>query len=503
MLETPDLATTHRPGPGQPLGRFGLASVVCSALLLIAISAGSIWAAERSASVLETAQKLRQQRAAVTSIFIEIEGGETAQRGYLLTSDASYLAPFQRATITMPVLLDRLGQDRAADPRFILLRQLVTAKLAELARTVELQQAGDSADALAIVRTNVGNTNMTNLRRLVAEFQSELDARLLHDVHTVFVDDELVIVIDAVGLCTIALLGWQVARAVRSYLARLAQAQSTASSAYAQLERSNERLDEMVRVRTADLVAANDEIQRFAYIVSHDLRAPLVNIMGFTSEMEQASSVLVRHVTMEGAPAELAQAATEDIPEALHFIRSSTSKMDRLINAILRLSREGRRVLVPEPLDMAGLFNGIVDTMQHQADSKDATITVGALPNITADRLALEQVFGNLVDNALKYLRPGVPGHIDISGWRSVDSVVYQVTDNGRGIAPRDQERVFELFRRAGDQTVPGEGIGLAHVRSLVRRLGGTIACNSALDIGTTFAVRLPAVAAEAREIAA
>ena len=141
--------------------------------------------------------------------------------------------------------------------------------------------------------------------------------------------------------------------------------------------------------------------------------------------------------------------------------------------------------------------------MQHQADSKDATITVGALPSITADRLALEQIFANLVDNALKYLRPGLPGQINIGGWRDADSVIYQITDNGRGIAPPDQERVFELFRRAGDQTVAGEGIGLAHVRGLVRRLGGTIACNSALDVGTTFTVRLPAVAAEAREFVA
>ena len=237
--------------------------------------------------------------------------------------------------------------------------------------------------------------------------------------------------------------------------------------------------------------------------MSHDLRAPLVNIMGFTSEMEQASLVITRHMAIEGAPAELTQAATEDIPEALGFIRSSTSKMDRLINAILKLSREGRRVLAPEPVDMAGLFKAIADTMQHQSDSKGATITVGALPGITADRLALEQIFGNLVDNALKYLRPSPPGQITISGWRDTDCVFYQITDNGRGIAPRDQERVFELFRRAGDQTVPGEGIGLAHVRALVRRLGGTIACNSALDVGTTFTVRLPAVAAEQRESAA
>ena len=231
MLETPHLAVSRRAGLGQPLGRSGLASVVGSALLLVAISAASIWTAGRSASVLETAQALRQQRATVTNILIETLGAETGQRGFLLTGDASYLASFQHATATMPSLLNRLADGRATDPHFIQLRQLITAKLAELARTVELQQAGDSADALALVRTNVGNNNMTELRRLVSALQSELDARLLHEIHTVFVDDALVIAIDVVGLLIIAVLVWQAARAVRRYLARLAQAQAAAGSA--------------------------------------------------------------------------------------------------------------------------------------------------------------------------------------------------------------------------------------------------------------------------------
>ena len=503
MLETPHSAALRRGVLGQPLGRFGIASVVGSVLLLLAICAGSIWAAGRSASVLETAGGLRKQRTALTDILMEAQAAESAQRGFLLTADANYLPPLQRATANIPALLNRLARERATDPQFIELKQILTAKLAELTRSVELQQGGDPQDALALVRTNVGNDNMNSLRRLVGGFQGELDARLLHDIHTLFVDNELVIAIDVAGLLAVALLFWQITQAVRSYLAKLARAQSLASNAYAELEGSNERLDEMVRVRTADLQAANDEIQRFAYIVSHDLRAPLVNIMGFTSEMEQASNVVARHVVTEGAPAELVQAATEDIPEALRFIRSSTGKMDRLINAILRLSREGRRVLTPEPIEMRGLFTGIADTMQHQVDSRDAAITVGAVPAVTGDRLALEQIFSNLIDNALKYLRPGVPGAITVTGWRDGNSVVFQVADNGRGIAPRDQERVFELFRRAGDQSVPGEGIGLAHVRALIRRLGGTISCSSTPDVGTTFTVRLPAVAAEAREIAA
>ena len=182
-----------------------------------------------------------------------------------------------------------------------------------------------------------------------------------------------------------------------------------AQRANAALGEVNERLDETVRIRTADLSAANEEIQRFAYIVSHDLRAPLVNIMGFTSELEQAAATLAKHLgTIQSAP-ELRETIGEDIPEALRFIKSSTSKMDRLINAILKLSREGRRVLAPEPIDMAAMLVTLTESMQHQANTKQATIEIGATPGITADRLAIEQVFTNVVDNALKYLRPGCP----------------------------------------------------------------------------------------------
>ena len=168
--------------------------------------------------------------------------------------------------------------------------------------------------------------------------------------------------------------------------------------------------------------------------------------------------------------------------------------MDRLINAILQLSRQGRRVLTPEPVDMTRVLQGVADNLQHRSGELGAEITVDVdLPPTVSDRLALEQIFSNLVENALKYLKPGRPGRIAISGHRNGARLVYEVTDNGRGIDPKDHERVFELFRRAGVQDQPGEGIGLAHVRALAYRLGGTVTCESALDQGATFRVSLPA----------
>jgi signal transduction histidine kinase len=193
-------------------------------------------------------------------------------------------------------------------------------------------------------------------------------------------------------------------------------------------------------------------------------------------------------------PEAVRAASEEDLPEAIRFIQTSTAKMDRLINAILRLSREGRRVLVPERLDMPALLRDAADTVRHQASEALATLEVGDVPAIVSDRIAVDQVFSNLIDNALKYLVDGRPGRVTIEGRRDGRMVVVTVTDNGRGIATRDLDRVFELFRRAGSQDRPGEGIGLAHVKALVRRLGGTIECASTLGEGSVFSVRLPVV---------
>jgi PAS domain S-box-containing protein len=258
------------------------------------------------------------------------------------------------------------------------------------------------------------------------------------------------------------------------------------------------RTRDALAARSVDLEAANDEIQRFAYIVSHDLRTPLVNILGFTAELENARRAAetlladVERVQPALVTPDVRSALAEDLPEALRFIRASTGKMDRLIGAILKLSREGRRVLAPEPIDLTALIGGIADTLRHQLDDGGSCLEVGALPVVVSDRLALEQVFGNLLDNAVKYLDPARPGRIRIEGVVRGGWADIAVIDNGRGIDPHDHGRVFDLFRRSGIQDRPGEGIGLAHVRALVRRLGGLITLESAAGAGARFTVTLP-----------
>jgi PAS domain S-box-containing protein len=263
-------------------------------------------------------------------------------------------------------------------------------------------------------------------------------------------------------------------------------------------EQETRRLASMLAERVAELDAANEEIQRFAYIVSHDLRAPLVNVMGFTSELENAQAEIehffqrVSNTYPELVTADARAIVEADLPEAIGFIRTSTMKMDKLINAILKLSREGRRILTPESLSMSLLLEGQRQSMMHQLSEREAELVIENVPDLVSDRLAVEQVFGNLIENAVKYLDPKRPGLIVVRGRDLGASVCYEVADNGRGIDTKDYDRIFDLFRRSGVQDQQGEGIGLAHVRALVRRLGGTISVSSKFGEGSTFTVVLP-----------
>jgi signal transduction histidine kinase len=141
---------------------------------------------------------------------------------------------------------------------------------------------------------------------------------------------------------------------------------------------------------------------------------------------------------------------------------------------------------------MRDLLENVAGTLKHRTDEVDAQIVIQPLPNLVADRLAIEQIFGNLLDNAIKYLSPERPGVVTVRGTARGALAIYEIEDNGRGIAGADLERVFELFRRAGAQNTQGEGIGLAYVRQLVYRLGGTIELKSTLGQGTIFTLSLP-----------
>lgn len=474
-----------------------LIALAAGAVIIVGIIGSTLYLAYQTQSYSEQAVVSRRVRSSTADLLLMLQQAETAQRGYLLTLDPEFLDNYRKAALN---LRDRQAKFEAAlmDNSSIEidmgeLRKAIAAKAAELDETIDLAVAGKPDQALDVVRGRHGLEQMVKIGELLRGLILEADERVATQVSTQLrLANTLRITTIAGAVAIFFLLGGAVF-IISRYVREI-------QSAHLELTALNASLEDRVQERTEELMQANQEVQRYAYIVTHDLRAPLVNIMGFTAELEGSLKSIQQLLDeplvgpREEAMNEARLAAKTDLPEAISFIRSSTRKMDGLINAILKISRDGRRPLQPEPIDLKALVEASASAVQHQIAEADGEIDVSVnIPELVSDRFSLEQIIGNLFDNAVKYRDPSRPLRLSVKAFPlNRFKIGIDVTDNGRGIAPADHERIFELFRRSGIQDKSGEGIGLAQVRSLVRNMGGEIKVKSELGKGTTFMIRLP-----------
>ncbi len=264
------------------------------------------------------------------------------------------------------------------------------------------------------------------------------------------------------------------------------------------------------RLRAADdlraserrLREANKELESIVYVASHDMRSPLVNLQGFSSQLSASVRKLQPLLDRlpEGEQQQAKAVLGEEIPEAVGFIASSTRKMDGLIKGLLRMSRLGRAPLQLKQLDMNRLMAETVGSTQYVLNQQGVSMEVGDLPSCWGDETQIGQVFSNLLDNAVKYRDPTRPALISVRGEVSGEYAVYTVQDNGIGIAADHQKQVFEIFHRlAPDGAVPGEGLGLSVVKRIVDRHEGDIRLVSQPAVGSRFTVFLPRFAGARR----
>jgi PAS domain S-box-containing protein len=256
-------------------------------------------------------------------------------------------------------------------------------------------------------------------------------------------------------------------------------------------KRNEARLAELAQ----SLAEKNKELETIVYIASHDLRSPLVNIQGFTKELRiscERLRVLLKNPDSPENKKELETITHDDVPEFMGFIQSGVTKIDMLLSGFLRFSRLGRAALKIERLDMNAMLAQIARTVEFQIQEAGAELRIGALPHCFGDAAQINQVFSNLIDNALKYRNPSRRELIEVGGRTEGFQSVYWVKDNGIGIAPQHQQRIFEIFHRLNPSASEGEGLGLTIAQRILDRQGGRIWVESAAGTGSAFFVSLP-----------
>jgi len=249
----------------------------------------------------------------------------------------------------------------------------------------------------------------------------------------------------------------------------------------------SDELEEKVEKRTAELKEKSKEAEQFVYQASHDLRSPMVNIKGFTSLLEKNLEKI------SSAPKEeFATLLDKDIPENINFIKRSISKVDALLEGFSEISKIGRRNTAKTELDINKLIHEVKSNHEILIKEKGATVEIEDLPLCRGDEKQINQIFSNLMGNALKYLCPNRKGLIRIDGKREDGNAIYCVHDNGIGIGTALHNRVFEMFHQIKPNSSEGEGLGLAIVKKIASKHDGNVWVESELDKGSKFFVSLP-----------
>jgi signal transduction histidine kinase len=427
--------------------------------------------AEHTDTALSRIQDLFSGVVQLRLLVSEVEAGE---RGFLLTGDGQYLRHLQQADHSLQTQTETYLRYAADQPPGI--RDeishlgLLARQRAQLARTVvEAKQSGARDPALIAAESSASErvmdqvrASMDSLRKQLKDEESGYLRRQFRLNHLAF----LAFIVGTIGVIAVML---RLYRTAMSYLAGR-------DALELQLKNLNLNLEAQVDERTRDLKLANEELQQFAYVASHDLQEPLRTITSFSQLLE----------------ARYKGKLDEDADEFIGYVVTSARRMTDLINGLLALARLRKAGQLTTPVSFHELLLETEGSLRGAIRDSGAQIMYGDLPSLVVDRVQFLQVLQNLISNAIKYRRDE-PLMIRVSAQRTATHWIFAVEDNGRGFDPQFSERIFGLFQRLhGKEVAQGTGMGLSIARKIVERHGGRIWAESAEGKGSTFFFSLP-----------
>jgi signal transduction histidine kinase len=420
----------------------------------------------------------------VEGIMSLVKDAETGNRGYLLTGDTSYLLPYTDARQKLPAALDEfaaLTTDNAEQRTHLVeMRAVIEQRLSLLQQGIDLRRNGNQDSLHALVISGTGKVEMDHLREIATEMETAERALLAERIHTAEKDNRRARTI--IGLATFLDLLFiaflfryfmnerKLRVAAELNVERLAVARAETEEKAEEVRALNATLEDRVRQRTTELETINRELEAFSYSVSHDLRAPLRTIDGFSLALEE----------------DYQDAVDETGRDYIRRVRSGVQRMGQLIDALLQLSRITRADLSREHFDLSEVASSVATMLRDE--NADRNIVIRIEPGLEADgdpklvRVALE----NLLGNAVKFSSRREEAVIDF-GWDRREKAWF-IRDNGAGFDMHYAGKLFNAFNRLhGDKDFKGSGIGLATVARVIHRHHGRIWANSAVDQGATF----------------